>query len=71
MHLVTRVEQFVRVGRRVFSLAEGESIHTENSYKYSPGRPRRLAEAGGYAVRRLWTDERHYFSVAYLTIAGE
>jgi hypothetical protein len=27
-----------------------------------------LAEAGGFAVKRVWTDERQYFGVAYLTL---
>ncbi len=71
MQLISRVEQLVRIGRRVFRLAEGEAIRTEFSYKYSPADLRRLAAAGGYEVRRLWTDEQNYFSVAYLTIAGE
>ena len=71
MHLISRGEQRVRIGQRVFPLAEGEAIRTEYSYKYSPADLRRLAAAGGYEVRRLWTDERNYFSVAYLTIAGE
>ncbi len=71
MHLISRKAQFVRIGSRVFPLAEGEAIRTEYSCKYSPADVRRLAAAGGYEVRRLWTDERNYFSVAYLTIAGE
>lgn len=71
MHLISRGAQFVRIGQRVFSLAEGEPIRTEYSYKYSEEDVRRLAAAGGYEVRRLWTDERRYFSVAYLTISGE
>ena len=71
MHLISRGEQLVRIGHRAFPLAEGEAIRTEYSYKYSPADLRRLAAAGGYEVRRLWTDDRNYFSVAYLTIAGE
>ena len=47
--------------------AKGESIHTENSYKYSLPALTDLAAAGGFAVERIWTDARRYFSVAYLT----
>ena len=50
-----------------FFFAAGESIHTENSHKYSLPALTDLAEAGGFAVERVWTDERQYFSVAYLT----
>ena len=35
MHLVSRRDQVVRVGGVRFFFAAGESIHTENSYKYS------------------------------------
>ena len=68
MHLVSRCDQVVRVGGVPFFFAAGESIHTENSYKYSLPALTDLAEAGGFAVERVWTDERQDFSVAYLTL---
>jgi len=68
MHLVSRREQVVRVGGVPFVFAAGESIHTENSHKYSLPALNDLAEAGGFAVERVWTDERQYFSVAYLAL---
>jgi dimethylhistidine N-methyltransferase len=66
MHLVSRRGQAVRVAGEEFALAEGETIHTEYSYKYSPADLRHLAAAGGYEVRHTWTDDRDYFSVLYL-----
>lgn len=66
MHLVSRREQVVRVGGVSFYFAVGESIHTENSHKYSLPVLTELAETAGFAVERVWTDERQYFSVAYL-----
>jgi L-histidine Nalpha-methyltransferase len=68
MHLVSRREQIVHVGGMRFFFAEGESIHTENSYKFGLRTMAELAEAGGFAVERVWTDERQYFSVFYLTL---
>ena len=68
MHLVSRRDQVVRVGGVPFFFAAGESIHTENSHKYSIPTLMELAEAGGFAVERVWTDEREYFGVAYLTL---
>ncbi len=68
MHLVSRCEQVVRIGSVPFSFVAGESIHTENSYKYNLPVLTDLAEAGGFAVQRVWIDARHYFSVAYLTL---
>jgi L-histidine N-alpha-methyltransferase len=66
MHLVSRCDQVVRVGGVPFFFGAGESIHTENSHKYSLAALTDLAAAGGVAVERVWTDERQYFSVAYL-----
>jgi dimethylhistidine N-methyltransferase len=68
MHLVSRRDQIARVARVPFFFAAGESIHTENSYKYSLRDLADLAGAGGFAVERVWTDDRQYFSVAYLTL---
>ena len=68
MHLVSRCDQVVRIGGVPFFFAAGESIHTENSHKYSLAALTDLAAAGGFAMERIWTDERQYFSVAYLRI---
>jgi L-histidine N-alpha-methyltransferase len=68
MHLVSRRDQVVRVGGVPFFFVAGESIHTENSYKYNLPALTDLAEAGGFAAERVWTDERQYFSIAYLTL---
>jgi dimethylhistidine N-methyltransferase len=70
MHLVSRCEQRVRVGAAEFSFRAGESIHTENSYKYDLRDVRDLAAAGGFASARVWTDEQQYFSVHYLAAAA-
>ena len=68
MHLVSRRDQRVRVGDAEFFFAAGESIHTENSYKYRLEDLRELAAAGGFESRRVWTDDCHLFSVHYLTV---
>jgi uncharacterized SAM-dependent methyltransferase len=46
----------------------GESIHTENSYKYNVSDLCDLAEAGGFEPERVWTDESQFFSVLYLSV---
>jgi dimethylhistidine N-methyltransferase len=68
MHLVSRRDQVVRVGGVPFFFARGESIHTENSFKYSLPALAELAEAGGFDVGHTWTDPRQYFGVVYLTV---
>jgi L-histidine Nalpha-methyltransferase len=68
MHLVSRADQRVHVGGQSFAIAEGESIRTEYSHKYSRDDLRSLAVAGGFSVRRIWTDDRAYFGVMYLEV---
>lgn len=65
MHLVSLEKQEIAIGHERFVLAKGESIHTENSYKYTPGEFRELASPH-FTVERVWTDDDHYFSIQYL-----
>ena len=53
---------------RAFAFRPGESIHTENSYKYDEASIRRIAEAGGFDVKRIWTDSRNWFADALLVV---
>lgn len=63
MHLeATRGVAFTVAGRR-FALAEGETIHTENSYKYTAEEARLLARAGGWEPEAAWTDADGLFAV--------
>jgi uncharacterized SAM-dependent methyltransferase len=66
MHLVSRVDQRVRVDGRTFSFAAGESICTEHSHKYRLADFAELAAEAGLAVERVWTDPERLFSVQYL-----
>lgn len=66
MHLVSLHRQSVGVCGRRFEFACGETIHTENSYKYSRVGFRRLARAAGLVVEASWFDDRHLFSVHLL-----
>lgn len=70
MHLVSRTAQTVRIGDTRFEFGEGESIHTENSYKYSIASFQALAADAGYAPVHCWTDERALFSVHALRNLG-
>ena len=63
MHLISRKAQSVRVLGHHFSFRPGESIHTENSYKYSLERFTALARGSGWKVRESWTDRARMFSV--------
>ena len=63
MHLVSLTRQNVRIGRHRFAFEAGESIHTENSYKYSIEGFRALAAAAGYIGEKTWTDRRGLFAL--------
>jgi L-histidine N-alpha-methyltransferase len=67
MHLVSRKRQDVHLLGHVFGFAEGERIHTENSYKYTLDGFRRVAEGAGWRVTSVWTDERQWFSLQELS----
>ncbi len=69
MHLVSQAPQKVRVDGRSFAFAEGESLWTESSYKYSLTELTALAALAGWRSERCWTDPRAWFSVQYLTAA--
>ena len=63
MHLISKKALTARVCGRKFSFRPGESIHTENSYKYSIGRFTTLARNSGWTPLQCWTDEGRMFSV--------
>jgi dimethylhistidine N-methyltransferase len=63
MHLVARESHVVNIGNYRFSFERGESIHTENSYKYSIDEFRSLAARAGFRGVKVWTDARCLFSV--------
>jgi len=62
MHLISNRPQMVRVCGRSISFTSGESIHTENSYKYSIPRFYNLARATGWTPLTTWTDSEGMFS---------
>lgn len=66
MHLASLKDQKVTLGGNAFSFRAGETIHTENSYKYSVAEFQALARAAGFEPEACWTDPQQLFSVHYL-----
>ncbi len=66
MHLVSDCDQVVRVAGHAIHFARGETIHTENSYKYTPDQFASLAEVAGWHSAELWMDEARLFSLHLL-----
>jgi len=65
MHLESRIAQKVwlaALGMEV-EFAKGETIHTENSYKYRPGQAEAILAEAGFATAASWTDKRGWFEV--------
>jgi len=65
MHLVSLKEQTVKVGTNTILFQKGETIHTENSYKYSLSEFEQLAKAAGFTLETVWMDQEHKFSLQY------
>ena len=68
MHLVSGRDQQVTVRGHAIRFRAGETIHTENSYKYSIEEFQALARGSGLEPEACWTDEERLFSVHYLTV---
>ncbi|MGH8206890.1 MAG: L-histidine N(alpha)-methyltransferase [Steroidobacteraceae bacterium] len=69
MHLVSAVNQSIRIGAAVIRMLRGDFIRTECSHKYTPERFAQLAAQARWNVQQVWTDERGWFSVQLLTPA--
>jgi uncharacterized SAM-dependent methyltransferase len=69
MHLVSNCAQAVRIPANsagpalTLRFARGESIHTENSYKFTPESIAGLLGPSGFGVSRTFTDPRDLFAV--------
>ncbi len=66
MHLVSDCDQSVAIGGQRFDFRAGETIHTENSYKYTLDGFKALASSAGFTPAASWTDGAHLFAVHYL-----
>lgn len=68
MHLKSTRDHQVRINGDSYRFATGETIHTENSYKYSIEEFHRLAARAGFAPVQVWTDPDGLFSIHYLIL---
>ncbi|MGI4755819.1 MAG: L-histidine N(alpha)-methyltransferase [Janthinobacterium lividum] len=72
MHLQSAVEQTVHIPAAGIEVqfAAGETIHTENSYKFTPASIANLLQSAGFTTAKTWNDNRNWFAVT-LAAAGE
>ena len=70
MHLASLKRQRIKVCGECIDFRAGETIHTENSYKYSVESLGALARGAGWTPTAVWTDPDNYFSVHTLSLRG-
>ena len=63
MHLASTRRQKVKVCGEIIDFRAGETIHTENSYKYTIESFGAMARGAGWRPIEVWTDPDHYFAV--------
>ena len=56
MHLASTRRQKVRVNGKAVTFRAGETIHTENSYKYTLEAFEALAHGAGWSPLKVWSD---------------
>lgn len=66
MHLVSLKDQVVHVAGQAFRFAEGETIHTENSYKFTIERMATLAAQAGWKLEQRWISREPAFGMVLL-----
>ncbi|MEE8332936.1 MAG: L-histidine N(alpha)-methyltransferase [Alphaproteobacteria bacterium] len=68
MYLFSTRAQQVTIGGLDFRFADGEAVHTENSYKYTVEEVHTLAKSAGFEPSASWTDPDQLFSIHYLRL---
>jgi dimethylhistidine N-methyltransferase len=71
MHLASLKRQKVKVAGETIDFRVGETIHTENSYKYSVESLTALARGAGWSRMTGWTDARKYFAIQAFRLVPE
>jgi dimethylhistidine N-methyltransferase len=71
MHLRSRYAQTITIGDTDIEFTEGETIHTENSYKYTIPAFCEMVESAGFEHQQTWCDADKLFSVHYFASKPE
>ena len=68
MHLISKIDQLVSINQQGFKFNKNETIHTENSYKYTQKDFVKLANTAGLTSLRSWRDNDKLIAIHYLTL---
>ena len=66
MHLRAARPLALRLGRETYLFGQGETLHTENSHKYTVEGFQAMAARAGFRPGKVWTDANHWFAVLWL-----
>ena len=66
MHLKSTMEQTVSINKELFEFLEGETIHTENCYKFTKESFTAMSSKAGLSPVKTWTDDQNLFAVMLL-----
>ena len=68
MHLVSKKKFTTKIENKNIKFTKGETIHTENSHKYTKSRFTKLVNQSGFNVIKMYTDKKNYFGVFLLEV---
>ena len=68
MHLISKVKHSVNILNQIINFKKGESIHTENSYKYTLKGFSKLSKNSGFRISQILKDENNLFSIFVLKV---
>ncbi len=63
MHILSKIKQTVRILDKNFKFRKGETIHTENSYKYTIDDFNKILQETGFKKVSVLTDRNEYFGI--------
>ena len=63
MHLISTKEQSYDIGGTTVRFRDGESIHTENSYKFSISELEAMLREAGFSETNVWNDSRDLYAL--------
>ena len=67
MHLMSLRQQVLNLGGKHYAFAPGDTLHTENSHKYSVAGFQQQAALAGFTAGPVWTDAQCWFALVWLT----
>tara|TARA_X000000950_G_C13915334_1_gene660743 strand:- start:5027 stop:5983 length:957 start_codon:yes stop_codon:yes gene_type:complete len=68
MHLKSKINQHINIFDEIIILKKGETIHTENSYKYTIQNFSKLSEQSNFEILNVFTDSDNLFALFFLKV---